>query len=413
MAKLTASDGAAGDEFGISVAVDGDTLVIGARGTDSDKGAIYVFNKPATGWPSNTTEATKLTATGGSQDDWFGASVALGGDTIVVGAAGGEDTVEGSAYVFTKNSGTWSQKAKLTPSNGEANDEFGNSVALDGDIVLVGAYGKDGSSISNSGLAYLFVKPDTAVGWADSEETVRLRASDRGVNDNFGRSVVLDDATIVVGASGGTGSAYVFTEPSNGWVDSSIVTETAKLTASDGADADQFGRAVAVDGSTILVGGHQNDDKGSDSGSIYVFTEPTDGWADSREAAKLTASDGRAGDRFGIALALDGATALVAAPRKDANDDDDDTGNDVADVGSAYVLGISEWTDVFGSDRRYHVTHGERPDQLQHVHLWRPRGEQFRRRAGIHRVRHAHPRTGRPCQSLGGTERWPGCADMG
>ena len=130
MAKLTASDGAAGDEFGISVAVDGDTLVIGARGTDSDKGAIYVFNKPATGWPSNTTEATKLTATGGSQDDWFGASVALGGDTIVVGAAGGEDTVEGSAYVFTKNSGTWSQKAKLTPSNGEANDEFGNSVAL-------------------------------------------------------------------------------------------------------------------------------------------------------------------------------------------------------------------------------------------------------------------------------------------
>ena len=220
----------------------------------------------------------------------------------------------------------------------------------DGDIVLVGAYGKDGSSISNP-VGLLFVKPDTA----SAGPTARRRCGSgrpTGASTTISVApVVLDDATIVVGASGGTGSAYVFTEPSNGWVDSSIVTETAKLTASDGADADQFGRSVAVDGSTILVGGHQNDDNGSDSGSIYVFTEPAGGWADSEHAVKLTASDGREGDRFGIALALDGATALVAAPRKDANDDDDDTGNDVADVGSAYVLGISEWTDVFGSDR--------------------------------------------------------------
>ena len=358
--KLTAADGAAGDLFGVSVAVDGNTVVIGARGDDSvgkiDKGAIYVFRKPATGWPSSTTIATKITATDGEAGDLFGASVALYGDsTIVAGAPRDEIEVSGgvvssgSAYVFTRSTGPWSPKAKLTASNAADDDQFGNAVALDGNIILVGAYGKDGIGTTDSGLAYLFVKPDNDDGWTNSTETVRLRASDRGVNDNFGRSVVLDDATIVVGASGGTGSAYVFTEPSNGWVDSSIVTETAKLTASDGADADQFGRAVAVDGSTILVGGHQNDDKGSDSGSIYVFTEPTDGWADSREAAKLTASDGRAGDRFGIALALDGDTALVAAPRKDANDDDDDTGNDVADVGSAYVLGISEWTDVPGS----------------------------------------------------------------
>ena len=361
--KLTAADGAAGDGFGVSVAVDGDTVVIGARGDDSvgkiDKGAIYVFRKPATGWPSSTTIATKITATDGEGGDLFGASVALYGDsTIVAGAPRDEIEVSGgvvrsgSAYVFTRSSGSWSPKAKLTASNAAANDEFGNSVALVGDIILVGAYGKDGNSITDSGLVYLFVKPDTDDGWTDDTETVRLRASDRAVNDNFGRSVALDDATIVVGASGGTGSAYVFTEPSNGWVANanSEVTETAKLTASDGASGDQFGRSVAVDGSTILVGGHQNDEKGTDSGSIYVFTEPTDGWADSREAAKLIASDGRAGDRFGIALALDGDTALVAAPRKDANDDDDDTGNDVADAGSAYVIGISDWDAISRSD---------------------------------------------------------------
>ena len=351
-AKLTASDGADGDEFGISVAVDGDTVVVGARGDDSNKGSFYVFTKPSDGdWTSTITE-TKLTATLGAAGDLFGASVALYGGTIVVGAPGA-----GSAYVFTKNSGVWSQAANLTASNAETGDEFGISVAVDDDTIAVGAYGKDGNSLADFGLVYVFVKPEADGGWANaSTETVQLRASDRAANDNFGRSVAVGSSTIVVGASGdrntiggaevSTGSAYVFTEPSNGWADGSVVTETAKLTASDGADSDQFGRSVAVDGNTIVVGAHQNDDDGTDSGSIYVFIKPTNGWTDTTGTVKLTAANAATGDRFGIALALDGDTALVAAPRNDANDDDDDTGNDVPDAGSAYVFDIKGWDDI-------------------------------------------------------------------
>ena len=373
-AKLTASDGADGDEFGISVAVDGDTVVVGARGNVSKTGAIYVFTKPSDGdWTSTITEI-KLTATGGAADDLFGASVALYGEsTIVVGAlgdqnsVGGTDVSTGSAYVFTRNSetGEWSQNAKLTASNAGADDLFGNSVAVDDDTIAVGAYGKDGNSLTDSGLVYVFVKSGGAA-WATTTETVQLRASDRAANDNFGRSVAVDTDTIVVGASGdqnmvgGTevsnGSAYVFTEPNNGWTNSGG-TETAKLTASDGAHSDQFGRSVAVAGDTIVVGAHQNDDDGVDSGSIYVFVMPTNGWEDSAGTVKLTASNAAAGDRFGIALALDGATALVAAPRNDANDDDEDTSNDVLDAGSAYVFEIKGWTDVPENDanNRFHA----------------------------------------------------------
>ena len=362
-AKLIVSAGADGDEFGISVAVDGDTVVVGARGNVSKTGAIYVFTKPSDGdWTSTITE-TKLTATGGAVDGLFGASVALYGGTIVVGAPGDQNSVggtnvsTGSAYVFTRNSetGEWSQNAKLTASNAGADDLFGISVAVDDDTIAVGAYGKDGNSRADSGLVYVFVKSG-GVAWATTTETVQLKASGQAANANFGRSVAVDGGTIVVGASGdrntvggaevSTGSAYVFTEPSNGWADGSVVTETAKLTASDGADSDQFGRSVAVDGNTIVVGAHQNDDDGTDSGSIYVFIKPTNGWTDTTGTVKLTAANAATGDRFGIALALDGDTALVAAPRNDANDDDDDTGNDVLDAGSAYVFDIKGWDDI-------------------------------------------------------------------
>ena len=365
-AKLTASDGADGDEFGISVAVDGDTVVVGARGNVSKTGAIYVFTKLADDDWTATTTVAKLTATGGAADDLFGASVALYGDsTIVVGAP-----AAGSAYVFTKNSGVWSQAADLTATDAATGDEFGISVAVDDDTIAVGAYGKDGNSLTDSGLVYVFVKSGGAA-WATTTETVQLRASDRDANDNFGRSVAVDTdtGTIVVGASGdrntvggtevGTGSTYVFTEPNTGWANSGG-TETAKLTASDGAHSDQFGRSVAVDGDTIVVGAHQNDDDGSDSGSIYVFIKPTNGWEDTTGTVKLTASDGKEGDRFGIALALDDDTALVAAPRNDANDDDDNAGNDVSDAGSAYVIGTSGWAKIPDDDagNRYHEVTG-------------------------------------------------------
>ena len=164
------------------MAVDGDTVVVGARGNVSKTGAIYVFTKPSDGdWTSTITE-TKLTATGGAADDLFGASVALyGASAIVVGAPGDQNSVggtnvsTGSAYVFTWNivAGEWSQKAKLTASNAAADDvrEFRSGGR---DTIAVGAYGKDGNSLTDSGLVYVFVKSGGEA-WATTTETVQLR----------------------------------------------------------------------------------------------------------------------------------------------------------------------------------------------------------------------------------------------
>ena len=282
-AKLTASDGAVNDEFGHSVAVDGDTVVVGAHqdndnGTNS--GSAYLFTKPKTdGWTS-ATQTAKLTASDGAGFDVFGYSVAVDGDTVVVGAYRDDDNGfgSGSAYLFTKpdKSGwaTDTETAKLTASDGAVDDYFGYSVAVDGDTVVVGAYWDDGNDY-NYGSAYLFTKPDNS-GWATDTETAKLTASDKAVSDEFGHSVAVDGDTVVVGAyqdddnGSNSGSAYLFTKPNTGrWTTG---TQTAKLTASDGADFDLFGYSVAVEGDTVVAGAYLDDDNGSGSGSAYAFT---------------------------------------------------------------------------------------------------------------------------------------------
>ena len=378
--KLTASDGAAGDEFGISVAVDGDTVVVGAHKDDdkgSNSGSAYVFTKPSGGWgdwddlPQTHEEdedkdalTAKLTASDGAANHEFGISVAVDGDTVVVGAHKDDDegSNSGSAYVFTKPSGGWGDwddlpqtheededkdalTAKLTASDGAADDEFGISVAVDGDTVVVGAHKVDASNtVANSGSAFLFTKP--ATGWANATQTAKLTASDGAADDEFGISVAVDGDTVVVGALyddasntvTNSGSAYAFTKPDDGWNDDQYDgTETAKLTASDGAGGDQLGISIAVDGDTVVVGAHKDDDKGTYSGSAYVFTKPARGWADARQTAKLTASDGAADDEFGISVAVDGDTVVVGAHYDDFNG-----GN----FGSAYVNEVSDWTAI-------------------------------------------------------------------
>ena len=370
--KLTASDGAAGDEFGISVAVDGGTVVVGAHKDDAsntvaNSGSAYVFTKPDDGWNYDEydgTETAKLTASDGAANHEFGISVAVDGDTVVVGAHKDDDegSNSGSAYVFTKPSGGWGDwddlpqtheededkdalTAKLTASDGAADDEFGISVAVDGDTVVVGAHKVDASNtVANSGSAFLFTKP--ATGWANATQTAKLTASDGAADDEFGISVAVDGDTVVVGALyddasntvTNSGSAYVFTKPDDGWNDDQYDgTETAKLTASDGASGDQLGISIAVDGDTVVVGAHKDDDKGTYSGSAYVFTKPARGWADARQTAKLTASDGAADDEFGISVAVDGDTVVVGAHYDDFNG-----GN----FGSAYVNEVSDWTAI-------------------------------------------------------------------
>ncbi len=369
-----------GDGFGISVAVDGNTAVVGAYKDDddgADSGSAHVFTRSSSIAPWSW--AAKLTASDAAANDEIGISVAIEGDTIVVGAhqndADQNDNDEGAAYVFTKVSGVWGQKAKLTASDATADDAFGISVAVHDETVVVGAHlenandddGDTTDDVTDSGAAYVFTKPESG-GWADATETAKLTASDGAASDAFGISVAVHDETVVVGAhlenanddDGDTtddvadsGAAYVFTKPeSGGWADA---TETAKLTALDAAASDAFGIFVAVHGDTVVVGAHKYDvdDNGTsipNAGAAYVFIKPTGGpWADGTETAKLIASDAMRGDEFGIAVAVDDNedTIVVGAYLDDDNGDN---------AGSAYVFtqdsnGWSQKTKLTGPSR--------------------------------------------------------------
>ncbi len=317
--KLTASDGEAGDEFGCSLSISGDTIVVGAHWDDNPdrSGSAYVYtrnNETADDWG----EVTKLTASDGEASDYFGYSVSISGDTIVVGAYGDDDggDYQGSAYVFVRNNQTaddWGQAAKLNASDGEEDDYFGRSVSISGDTIVVGSDGDDDNG-GESGSAYVYTRNnETADDWG---EVTKLTASDGAADDEFGHSVSISGDTIVVGAyydddNGlSSGSAYVFTrnnQTADDWG------EVTKLTASDGAEFDNFGCSVSISGDTIVVGANYDDDNGDNSGSAYVFTR-NQGGADSwGQVNKLTASDGEAQDVFGWSVSISGDTIVVGA----------------------------------------------------------------------------------------------------
>ena len=333
-ASLPGADGAEGDRFSYSVALDGDTVLVGAYsddvGANIDQGSAYVFTRSDSSW----TQQAKLTAGDGAAYDYFGRSVALDGDTALVGAY--YDSVSnispGSAYVFTRSGNTWTQQAKLTAVDGTAYDYFGRSVALDGDTALVGAIYDTVGANSFQGSAYVFARSGST--WT---QQAKLTAGDGETYDFFGNSVALDGDTALVGSISDTvgansfqGSAYVFTRSGTTW------TEQAKLVADDGAPNDYFGASVALDGNTALVGAY-GDDVGanSDQGSAYVFARSGATW---KQQAKLVAADGAASDHFGWSVALDGDAVLVGAYA--------DNVGAASDQGSAYVFTHSgtTWT---------------------------------------------------------------------
>ena len=339
-AKLTASDGATNDAFGFSVAVSGDKVVVGAPvdtiGANATQGSAYVFVAPPGGFPGALTEIAKLTASDGAANDAFGSSVAVSGDAVVVGAPGDNvdaDAFQGSAYVFVAPpggfAGALTETAKLTASeDGLANDAFGTSVAVSGGTVVVGANGAN----SFQGSAYVFVTPPGGFAGALTE-TAKLTASDGLASDAFGTSVAASGGTVVVGANGANsfqGSAYVFVAPPGGFV--GALTESARLTASDGLANAAFGASVAVSGDTIAVGAPLAEIGGeADQGAAYVFVAPPGGFVGAlTETAKLTAPDGSAEDAFGTSVAISDNTVVVGAPS--------DTINTNAFQGSAYVI---------------------------------------------------------------------------
>jgi FG-GAP repeat len=302
-----------GDWFGSSVGISGDTIVVGAVfddiGTNVFQGSAYVFQKPPGGWAGTQTENGKLTAAGGQEGDVFGISAAISGDTIVVGADERSRNGPGSAYVFTKPAGGWvgnlTQNAKLTASDPSVDGHFGVSVALDGDTIVVGA-------LADTGAAYVYSKP--AGGWSGNlVEDAKLTASDGQPSDALGAAVAISGGTIVAGAPGrqnNTGAAYVFIKPASGWQDA---TETAELTAAQPAN-DNLGASVAAQGTTVVAGGPTaNVGQECCAGAVYVFVEPPGGWHDETEAERFVASDHQEEADFGSALALSGATLAVGA----------------------------------------------------------------------------------------------------
>ena len=324
LVKLIESSGSALDNFGISVAIDGDTLVVATT-----SGAA-VFEKPPSGWFS-ATETAMLTAAGGA-GGFFGHSVSISDDTIVVGAyqhyatgpGGNYATGPGAAYVYDKPASGWvstTETAKLTASDGSSDDLFGWAVSIDGDTIVAGAIHNDLSSplCPDCGAAYLFEKP--AGGWSSMTETAKL-APRTGWYSHFGSSVAISDDTVVVGArKAGTfccaaqGLGYVFEKPPTGWATTG--TYATWLSATDGSSGDYLGTSIAIDGDTVVVGaGYASSGCCSRPGAAYLFERPASGWNvnGTSEVAKLIASDGGNVEQFGSSVAIEGHTVVVGAP---------------------------------------------------------------------------------------------------
>ncbi len=392
-AYLKASNTEATDNFGISVAVSGETVVVGAVAEDSNatgvngnqsdnsasaSGAAYVYVRSGGVW----SQQAYLKASNTDAADNFGVSVAVSGDTVVVGATREDSSATGvngnqadnsaleagAAYVFVRSAGVWGQQAYLKASNTGAGDQFGNSVAVSGDTILVGASQEDSSatgvdgnpadnSAADSGAAYVFVRSGGV--WS---QQAYLKASNTGAADNFGNSAAVSGDTVVVGASGedsnatgvngnqadnsagNSGAAYVFARNVGVW------SQQAYLKASNTDAADNFSNSVAVSGDTVVVGangedsnatgvnGNQSDNSAAVSGAAYVFVRNGGVWS---QQAYLKASNTGSFDTFGYSVAVSGDTVVVGA-RGEASSatgvNGNQANNSAASAGAAYVF---------------------------------------------------------------------------
>ena len=335
------------DGFGANSDIDGNLVIVGTPGDDTDAtdgGAAYLFDTP---WTSEDSPI-QLIASDVAEGDQFGGAVAIDGDYVVVGARTKDDgkaSNVGAAYVFYKDeggSGNWGQQDKLTPSGVGANDLVGGSVAISGDFIIIGAAGYDGD-YTDMGAAWIFER--TFAGWS---EVARLEASDAAAGDGFGLSVGIDGNYAVVGAwlaavsSVQTGAAYTFFKDEGGtdnWG------EQAKLTASDATYAALFGVSAAIDGDNAVIGAMWHTHSSSIVGAAYVYGRNQGGSNNWGEVDELLASDRESGDAFGNGVAIDGSYIAIVAPGEDSA---------ASGAGAAYVFedssGWSQLCKVTASD---------------------------------------------------------------
>jgi len=300
-AKLVADVAAADEQFGTSVSLWLSTAIIGAHGdahAGLESGAAYVFTESGNSW----LQQQRLNASDAAPGARFGRSVALRLDTAVVGAPGRAG--HGGGYVFRRTSGHWNEEDQFEATDADPGDEFGWSVSISGNALVVGAF-RDDQSGTDAGAAYLFVRSGSS--WV---QMAKIVGTDTVAGDSFGYSVSIHNDTVVVGAPGhdalgsGSGAAYVFVRSGAAWV------QQAKLLALGGAPFDAFGRSVCISGESLIVGAVGSNVGGSDAGAAYVFIRGGTAWV---QQARLLAADPFTDDWFGASVALTVDTAVVGA----------------------------------------------------------------------------------------------------
>lgn len=313
--KLLATDGQFGNNLGESIAIDGELCAVGAPYATNSQGtmtgAVYVFNV-ITG-----KQIVKLLPDDGQHQDLFGRSLAISGNLAVVGSmrrAQFNDNA-GSIYFFDVTTGQ--QLMKIYPADNMESDYFGGSITIDGNRVVAGASGHTGNN-SRSGAVYIF---DATTGQQISE----IFATNNGPGAGVGGSVAIDGNTIAAGAIGedahglDSGSAYLF--------DANTGQQLFKLLPQDGAERDRFGNSIDIQGNLVLVGAYMDDDNGTDSGSAYLFDATT-----GQQLAKLLPDDGQSSDQFGFSVALNGNFAFIGSLFGDGA---------VSNSGAVYVFDVS------------------------------------------------------------------------
>ena len=306
VAKQFEQNGKSGDLYGTSVGISGDYAIVGAKGENQNAGAAYILFRNQGGL-GKWGRISKLLPVLIGPGDGFGTSVAINGNWAIVGAPG-----EHKAFLYNKDQGgdnNWGFVKAIQATNGSADDNFGTAVAISGDYALVGASMDDEKGL-NAGAAYVFNKDQGGIGaWG---QVAKLAGVDTQAGDMFGSTVDLEGEMAIVGSplndekGLNAGAAYLF-DRSTGWG------QAKKLTASDPATLDNFGVSVSMSGTTVAVGSNQDDDKGSSSGSVYVYDKNKGGNATWGQTTKLTAIDGTANDQLGYAVALSGRYLAAGA----------------------------------------------------------------------------------------------------
>ncbi len=311
--KLLAADGAAEDYFGYAVGISGDYAIVGACWDDdaADKsGSAYIFKRTGSDW----VQQAKLVANDAGQDNRFGISVALDGEYALVGAFFDDDfgTRSGSAYIFKRDGTTWTQQARLLASDGAANDWYGVCTALDGDYAAVGSRYHDNGAISDAGAVYVYKRSGTA--WNEQQKLV---AGDGAAADLFHQCSIAG-SWLAVGAyqndgkAKNAGAVYLFHYDGSAW------RERQKIVADDGAEGDLFGAHTFLHEKGLAVSAYLDDDNGKDSGSLYVFRFDGSQWT---QETKIIASDGAPEDWFSLPVVYEGGWIIAGARQDDDKGD--------------------------------------------------------------------------------------------